>query len=69
MQRAFAYLNEIVRGDIYRHNRINLMTSFFYACMRETFRTMRATGIVRMHMIFRTIWLGNDRKMNAAMAF
>lgn len=56
-------------SDIYSHNRINLMTGFFYASLGKTFRTMWAAGTVRMHMIPGVIRLGNDGKMNAVMNF
>ena len=69
MQRAFAHFNEIVRSDIYSHNRIHLMTSFFYAGLGEAFCTMGAAGTVRMHMILYVIRSGDDGKMNAVMTF
>lgn len=67
MQSTFAYFKKIVRRDIYSHNRINLMTGFFYTGHGKAFRTMRTAGTVRMHMIFYVIRLGNDGKMNAVM--
>ena len=69
MQRTFAHFNRIVCSDIYSHNRINLMTSFFYAGLGKAFRTMGAAGTVRMHMILDVIRSGDDGKMNAVMAF
>ena len=69
MQRTFAHFNSIVCSDIYSHNRINLMTSFFYAGLGKAFRTMGAAGTVRMHMILDVIRIGDDGKMNAVMTF
>ena len=64
-QRTFTHFNEIVRSDIYSHNRIHLMTGFFYASLIKTFHAVNTSGTVRMHMIR----IGNDRKMNAIMTF
>ena len=69
MQKTFAHFNKIVRGDIHSHNRINLMTCFFYAGLGKAFRTMGTAGTVRMHMILDVIRLGDDGKMNAVMTF
>ena len=69
MQRTFAHFNSIVCSDIYSHNRIHLMTSFFYAGLGEAFCTMGAAGTVRMHMILYVIRIRDDGKMNAVMAF
>ena len=69
MQRTFAHFNSIVCSDIYSHNRIHLMTSFFYAGLGEAFCTMGAACTVRMHMILDVIRSGDDGKMNAVMTF
>ena len=69
MQRTFAHFNSIVCSDIYSHNRIHLMTSFFYAGLRKTFRAMGTAGTVKMHMIFDVIRIRDDGKMNAVMTF
>ena len=69
MQKTFAHFNKIVRGDIHSHNRINLMTCFFYAGLGKAFRTMGTAGTVSMHMILDVIRSGDDGKMNAVMTF
>ena len=43
MQRTFAHFNKIVRSDIYSHNRINLMTCFFYASLGNAVMTFLST--------------------------
>ena len=64
MQRAFAHFNKIVRSDIYSHNRINLMTGFFYTSLIQTFLAIRISVTVKMHMFHGVIRIGDDRKMD-----
>ena len=56
-----------MRSDIYSHNRINLVASFFYTGLIQTFRAIRASGTVRRHMVPDVIRIGSDRKMSTIM--